>query len=152
MRQYFLSVIAAALICGILGSFLKKNKILNLLCGLLLVITIIRPLLSMELPELPELGISFDAGDAVSEGKRIARDTIEGIITADTEAYILDKAEALGVTLTVEVMTEIYDGCPVPVAVTLSGEISPEDRQALSQIIEDDLSISKENQIWTDER
>jgi hypothetical protein len=38
---------------------------------------------------------------------------------------------------------------PVPVEVRLSGDISPYIKTRLQSILEDDLGISKENQIWT---
>ena len=69
------------------------------------------------------------------------------IIKEETEAYILDKAASLGVTLSVEVMVE--DGnVPRLSGVQLSGQVSPYARQQLSTWISNDLGISKENQKW----
>lgn len=153
MKQYIVSVVSAALVCGILTSFMKDcgvKKVLKLLCGLFLTFTVIKPIAGLTIPELPDLGrIYEEAEEASQEGKSFTQNTLTNIITAESEAYILDKAKDMEVFLTVEVATSSEDGLPVPESVVLEGEISPEARQKLSQIITDELGIPKENQVWT---
>lgn len=153
MGQYIISVVAAALLCGLLTGFMKDcgvKKLLKLLCGIFLTFTVIHPIAEFSIPELPDLGnIYEEAEEAVEEGKRFTEDSITDIITAQSEAYILDKAKVMEVFLTVEVATSSVDGFPVPESVVLEGEISPEKKRLLSQIITDELGIPKENQVWT---
>ena len=59
----------------------------------------------------------------------------------------MDKAANLGAELTAVVK---LDDKGMPVSVALSGEISPGNRAALSRIIEQDLGLGEEAQIWTD--
>lgn len=153
MKQYIVSIVSAALVCGILTSFMKDcgvKKVLKLLCGLFLTFTVIKPITGLTIPELPALGPIYEgAEEAAQEGESFTRDTLTNIITEESEAYILDKAKEMEVLLTVEVATSSEDGLPVPESVTLEGDISPEARQKLSQIITEELGIPKENQLWT---
>ncbi len=153
MARYIISVVCAALICGILTGFMKDcgvKKLLKLLCGIFLTFTVIRPIADITIPELPDFGQFYEEAEAAAQkGKRITDDAIADIITARSEAYILDKAKAMEVFLTAEVATSSVDGFPVPESVVLEGEISSEKKGMLSQIIADELGIPKENQVWT---
>ncbi len=153
MRQYIVSVVAAALVCGILTGFMKDcgvKRLLKLLCGTFLTFTVISPIVKFTVPELPDFGLVFEEAEkAAQQGKIITEDSLMDIISAQSEAYILDKAKAMEVFLTAEVATSFVDGLPVPESVVLEGEVSPEQRRQLSQIISDELGIPKENQVWT---
>ena len=80
-------------------------------------------------------------------GEEVSADEINTIITEQTLAYILDKAESFGARLEVEVQIA-RDGTYRPKAVTLRGSVSPYAKSRLQQIIEEDLQISKEDQQW----
>ena len=67
------------------------------------------------------------------------------IIKSRVQAYILDKADSFGTSLEVEV---ILDQDHIPVSVELQGNISPYARAQLTEIIEEDLGIPKEHQLW----
>lgn len=69
------------------------------------------------------------------------------IIKVEAEAYILDKAAAMNVSLEVSVTVE--GDPPVPAAAQLSGEVSPYAKQQLEKILWEDLGISKEYLEWT---
>ena len=153
MKQYIVSVITAALICGILTGIMNEcgvKQLLKLLCGLFLTFTVLQPIAHFTVPEIPDLEeFSAEAEKASMEGKRITEDAFTRIITDQAEAYILDKAKTMEVFLTAEVATSSEDGLPVPKSVVLEGDVSMEARQKLSQIIADELGIPKENQVWT---
>ena len=68
------------------------------------------------------------------------------IITQQTQSYILDKADTLGVCL--EVGVELNEEM-VPWRVTMTGEAPPYARQRLEGIIQDDLGIPAERQVWS---
>ena len=70
------------------------------------------------------------------------------LIESETEAYILDKAARIGLTVRIKVGTEENsDGVPVPVSAELTGTPSRE----LSRWIEAELGIPVERQVWLDE-
>lgn len=154
VRQYVISVVAAAILCGILKSILPGKDamagILRLITGIFLAFTVIKPLTRIELGDLPVLSFDYltEAQIASADGEKIAADAMADIIKQQAEAYILDKAQSLNLQLTVTVT--VSDGAlPAPVGVRLSGTVSPYAKSCLARIIEEDLGIAKENQIWT---
>lgn len=150
--QYVFSVTAAAIICGIVMSITQKSSIqpiLKLVCGMFLAFTVVKPVTQIDLAELMEVSLPYsqDAVQAADLGENSSQEAMAAIIKDETEAYILDKAAALNVSLKVEVTVD--GDPPVPTAVRLSGEVSPYAKQQLEQILYEDLGISKENQQWT---
>lgn len=151
--QYIVSVAAAAILCGILKAILPgkgaASAVLGLICGLFLAFTTIRPLAQVELGDLPVLSNAYweDAGEVSAEGEKIATAAMEDIIKTQTEAYILDKARSFGAELTVE-LTLSGGSIPTPSAVRLEGNISPYAKTCLERVLEDELGISKEDQLW----
>ena len=74
--------------------------------------------------------------------------TVGTLIESETEAYILDKAARMGLTVRIKVGTEENsEGVPVPVSAELTGTPSRE----LSRWIEAELGIPVERQVWLDE-
>ena len=153
LRQYIIAVTAAAMICGIVKSFSdKKNPastILNLIAEIFMTITVLSPVVQLDLNTLPVLTENFatQAKAAAAAGEEVAVDEIITIITEETQAYILDKAATFGAKIQVEVRIA-KDGSYRPDAVTLQGSVSPYAKSRLQQIIEDDLQIAKEDQQW----
>ena len=72
------------------------------------------------------------------------------IIGEKTGAYILDKAEALGVPCERVTVTCTVgeDGVPYPSAVSITGAPGGEERRLLARIIEADLAIPEECQTY----
>lgn len=154
VREYLLRVTAAAVLCGIATGLLGKKDtlgaVVKMIAGIFMALTVVSPWVNIRLNALKDItsDISVSADDAVSEGEISAREAMAEIIIAETRAYILDKANDLGATLDVEVTLDADDSL-TPCAVRLSGNISPYGKRVLSKMIEDDLGISTEEQIWT---
>lgn len=153
LRRYILSVAAAAALCGILSGLVKNSTasgVFRILCGAVMAAVVLIPAAGLECPEfvLDMDSFSLAAADAASEGEKISQAAIEDIIKQRTEAYILDKASAMDLQLSVEVMVN-GEAIPVPVKAVLSGTIAPYDRQRISDMLEAELGITKENQVWT---
>ena len=153
IRQYLLSIVAAAIVSALAINMIGKKGIyttvVKLLAGLFLSITIISPWTKLQLQDLSSYfsDLELDAEDIVSEGEDMAVSATASIIKEQVTAYILDKASSLGLNLEVEVtMTE--SSPPVPSAVALKGTASPYAKQHLQQIITDELGIPEENQSW----
>ena len=151
VQAYILSVICCALLCAVVsGIGAKKGSsamILKLISGIFLVFTLIRPVSDMDLGDmefrLPDL--TENATYASNMGQTYAESQLEAIIKAETEAYILDKAQALQADVTVAVT---LDGNHIPAALQISGQFTPRAMEELSRILETDLGIAKEDQIW----
>ena len=152
IRQYILSAATGALLCGIVTAFCRDSpykKHVTMLCGLFMTITLLRPLIGIGFPELPDLNAYISqAENAVEEGKRISLAAQKAIISQECETYILDKAKELQVDLAVNVTVDKREGEPVPVFAEMIGTIQSEIQYQLSRIIETDLGIQKENQLW----
>ena len=154
VRGYLLSVISAALCCGILTGILGKKGIcggtVKFLCGIVMILVIVSPILNVRLKNFTEFfdDMSFEAGAVTAFGQESATDAYGDIIKSRTAAYILDKAKSLGAELTVEVtLSEVVPMAPC--AVRLSGAISPYAKKVLSDTIARDLGIKTEEQTWT---
>lgn len=153
IRNYVLRVVAAAIVCGISGSIVKEKtatgKMLNLISGILMAVTILSPLASISFQNISNFyaDISADADSYISEGTIASKQEIAGIIKSQTEAYILDKANNLGLQISVEV--ELDDGnYSIPCGVEITGAISPYAKGVLGTYMQEQLGIPKENQKW----
>lgn len=151
VRDYLLSITAAALVCGCINSLAAGNgtisKILKLLCGLFLAASVIKPVVDIKITDVYRFTdqLALDANYAVSDGEQMAMDEMKRIIKEKTETYILDKAKTLGADLNVEV---ILDGV-VPVGVMLTGDISPYAKVNLCETISQELGIPLKEQVWS---
>lgn len=154
ISAYIRSVTGAALIGAVIlrllegkGSAAALGKIL---VGIFMALSVLAPVAKVELSSvgtlLPEL--SLDASGVVAEGEVYGKKALAESISSRVEAYILDKAAQMDVTLRVQVELS-EDVIPVPQRVRLQGNISPYAKTRLQSIIQNDLGIKKENQIWT---
>ena len=148
--RYVLSVTAAALLVSILRTISgggSMSRLTKLLSGLFLAITVLSPLVHLEIPD-PGSWLEYHLAEgeaAAADGEAMAKAYTDAIISAEVEAYILDKAASLGVDLNVEVW---LNDTGLPESVALSGQIAPSDRQVLSQFIDHDLGVGEEAQTW----
>ena len=100
--------------------------------------------------DLSRLDLDLDAYTRAVEERQVeleqARDAeLASVIASRTEAYILDKAARLGLSLTVRVETETgAEGVPLPWAAEVSGPRSEE----LAAYMERELGIPRERQVW----
>lgn len=153
VREYIIHVTAAALICSVLLRFTRRcgaaGVIMKLLCGIFLAYSIVKPVQQVEFRGIEEFVSSFreDAEMAVQWGESTAATALAESISQGTEAYILEKAKGMNVELAVEVELS-DDEIPVPVAVSLTGQVAPYVKTVLSDTISQDLNIPKEKQIW----
>ena len=148
-----LSIVAAAIVCavarGLLGKKTATGRIAGLLSGILMTITVVAPLGNITFNGVSEFwdALSYDAEKYVLEGTTMAEKQEADIIKYQSEAYILDKANRMGLQISVEVELDGYNG-NIPCGVVLSGNVSPYGQMQLGSYIEDTLGIAKENQKW----
>lgn len=151
LRQYALALILGALICGILLSMVRSGvheALLRLLSGIFLTVTLLSPLGNIRLEPMPDLfrQAIIGGGEQAAAGEEMARQEKCRYISSRIEAYILDKARQRGADLHVSVtLGEDY----LPIRVELTGAAEDAVRRELSDILTQELGISKENQLWT---
>lgn len=154
MKDYVISIIASAIVCavaiGLLGGKTASGKIVKLLCGILMAVTIISSVAKISFRNITNYfnGLTADAEHYVTEGKVAGQESTERIIKAQTEAYILDKANRMGLEVTVEVELDAGNHS-IPCKVKLTGDVPPYAKTVLCAYIADNLGIVKENQQWT---
>lgn len=148
---YVLSVISASVIVAILSSFFDgkgaTGGFIKLISGLFLTFVIINPVTKLDFSRVNHYLDEFtlEGMEAAAVGENLARDKEAEIIISHVQAYILDKAEFLGAQLDVEV---ILGQNNIPASVKLKGNISPYAKVELTEIITENLGISKEHQLW----
>ena len=152
IRQYFLSIVAAALICSILKLLLGEKtgygSIVTLICGVFMAVTVISPWIRLEFVDFTsyKIEIKNHAHDISESGKKAAEMELRTIIMDQTETYILDKAASIDASVQVDVI--LHNEEPVPASVVITGDISPYTKTVLSNFMEDTLDISEDAQIW----
>ena len=152
VRSWLIGITAAALIVALTEHLIPAGtikKIAKFAGGLLIMIAIIQPIFGMDEQLLAGILTEYrmeakGGGNALElENKRL----VKMIIEDETGAYIQDKAAEVGITCTVNVScAEDDEGMPYPHSVVVSGELSEEDCQTISRIIEGELAVPKENQ------
>ncbi len=153
LRTYFFALTAASVLCGIVTSLVPgkgaPSVLIRLISAIILTLTALKPVSGIRFDELLR-DWSWEGASAYASaetGENLAREAMAELIKSNCEAYILDKARELGLTLAVSV-TLNSDQIPKPIAVTLQGAVSPYGRSRLQQIIVNDMGIAKEDQTW----
>ncbi len=111
--------------------------------GLLLLCALLRPLAAWEPPDRLWDAAGYRAAVTQSENELAheAQNSFASGIARELEAYIEDKAHGLGAQVRAEVRA---DSRGVPEGVTLYGAYNA----ALSELIERELGVAKEKQVW----
>lgn len=152
MKSYIISIVVAGIVGAITRALLNQNtatgKILNILTGVLMCVTILAPLTRISFSSVTDYlnTLSVDANYYTQSGMDDAKTNINTIIKAQSEAYILDKAKSLGLEVAVEVELDVNDS--VPCGVTIKGTISPYAKRVMETYIEETIGITKGHQKW----
>lgn len=158
VRDYLLGVVATALLAGVLLTLTPKGAVhraLTFLCGLAIILAALGPIARLDFEAMAQSLARTQVGAAASAGEIQADNEalISAIIKEQTESYIWDKAGALGLSLS-RVEAEIQTGgaYPYPYSVRISGTWTPEARDRLRRLVEQELAIPAARQEWhTDE-
>jgi len=127
------------------------RKVANLAGGLILLLVLAAPLTKLEISELTLALTEYRMKETGSsallelENKRLVLEIVE----EQTAAYILEKAEEMGIRCAVDVYCVCNDdGNVFSESVTIEGRISENEKEKLSRWIEHNLAILKENQTF----
>lgn len=152
IKTYLLSICGAAFICAVINGFWSKKSygaLGKLMTGLFLALSILQPLSKADIQIQNDYFLRFDheSQKAIQAGKEESISALCELIKENTAAYILQRAQSLHVQITVDVAVAQGD-VPIPEMVYITGNIAPYAKQQLQEMIENDLGIPKENQIW----
>ena len=157
IKSWLLSVVACSFLGALAQSLpLKRTgkRALTLLCGCLLVLTVLRPLLRLKDLSPADLLLPWETADpeAVARAESENEALLQELIRSQTEDLLAQKAEAVGAALTfrVELRRDEAAGVWVPWAVEASGRADAAQQAALSDWLQDALSIPPERQRWVE--
>ena len=150
-------IAGAALICAAATALTPKGKVKNvlkLICGIVLIIAMINPIVEQDFPTM-SLDISNyrkQADEIIGSTEEKQNNLSRSIIEHELEAYILDKAQSSDTELTsVEVSAKWGDeSCWYPYEVKLVANIPQMEKNLISNSIEAELGVPKERQYWSD--
>ena len=114
------------------------------------VLAVVKPLLSLDGTALTRamteyrLDAEWAAQTLEEENKTLMMDIIE----TQCAAYIQDKAASLGITCQVQVEADEAVEYPVPKVVTITGDLTREEREKLTEQIEADFAIPADRQYY----
>jgi len=133
----------------IVGDKSTQGKIISVVSGIFMLITVISPLIHIRLSDIGYYieSYSISGEDAAFVGAESANAELKEIIKQQTEAYIMDEANRMSLDIAVEVNISNTNP-PVPDYVTITGNISPYKKQSLSQYISENLGLPQENLQW----
>ena len=154
VRQWLLGVTCTALVLAIADSLAPEGnakKVCRLAGGLALLIAAVSPVLRVDGESLSRAVSEYQTSVWVYERELEEKNVLlyQSIIEETAAAYIVDKAEELGISCQAEV-TFAYDedGVPYPWEVTARGVWTEDQRSRLSGLIESDLGISGQRQYY----
>jgi stage III sporulation protein AF len=138
-----------ALVTGLCRSLMPEGpprRVGGLVCGLLLFTVLVAPVKRVR---LDGLGDALTDWASQYEGYSSAleetdRSLERSLIEEQCGAYLEDKARALGCTCTAAVECEEREGLSVPAAVTISGELTREQQEALRSVAVTELALEEE--------
>ena len=153
VQEYLFRVAAAALAVSLITAIPLKQPVKHVICagcGALLLLTLLRPMLRLRDVDPKEYLSKFQIDNTmIDEALRDGQTRAQALITGQTEAYIWDKAAALGAEVRAEVtLAALSEHYSYPCAVTLTGRWTASQRQALSEYIAQTLGIPPERQTW----
>ena len=150
LRQWLLGVTACALLVSLSEQLCPEGAVrraARFVGGLLILLAMLRPLSGAAVPEAgkpPDVREALARLEPELEQKR-DRALSDGI-AAGLDAYIEDKARAMGAEVRADVRLRVREGVPVPERVTLHGAY----HEGLSALLETELGLAKEKQQWID--
>ena len=153
MKTYLLRLTAAAILAALIRKLAPKSgagRGARLGAGLLVLVCLVSPLGELNLAaaaqELAQNGFTqWEKADAVDQQ---ANEMLEELISDAARSYILDKAQAMGITLEAEVELRLQNRYPVPWSVTIRSNAAQAQRETLTEAIARELGIPAERQEW----
>ena len=147
VRTWLTAVAAVSLLLSVVQYITPKGTLrdtASFIGGLLLLLVLLQPVRKAALPDDVHMGLAeYEKQVETYRTKKLGT-----LIESEAEAYILDKAARMGLTVRIKVGTEENsEGVPVPVSAELTGTPSRE----LSRWIEAELGIPVERQVWLNE-
>lgn len=146
LREWLLAVLAVSFLVAAAQSVMPEGPIKQvgrLVCGLLLFLAVARPVLGIQYNTISAM-LRDAAGEMTQEQTELEEtknQLTESIIAGEMDAYIEDKRAELGLDCQVEVIWDWSGTVPTPSGATVTGSLTQEERQSLTQMLTQDLGL-----------
>jgi len=157
IRTWIMGLTGAAFLATIATTLTPKGRpraVVGLVTGLVTIVALIAPIIEFDYAAYASNVAHFEVSlEARNQEWEASQERLTSrIIRERSEAYILDKAESLGlVGLDVEVATgRNADGWLFPDRVWIIGEVSAAQQRALAEFLAGTFGIPAERQYWSD--
>jgi len=145
LREYFLQIVAVCMIAAICNSIVKNQliaKVIRLVSGILILLVVIAPLSKVDVSNI---------SDVFGETAQIDREAYHAAFREQVQAATKEHIEriALEYGCSVQAHVEVSDDeVPIPIGVCIVGAPNARQFARLSEYIENQLGIAKEQQVW----
>ena len=152
VRQYILSVLCVVVVCGLSQALFTKgtvHELIKWIGGLAVTVTVLNPLVKGDIFQWDIAFSDFQVNKeiAIEEGLQFGEEALSARISESTCAYILKEASDMSANIEVEI--ELQEAYPYrPDSVKIHGTVSPYIKQQLSGLLDRELGITEEQQIW----
>jgi hypothetical protein len=151
LRAWFLGVAGAAMVGVFALAVTPKGavkKVVQIASALLLVIAVLRPLTGWSGTPLPDLDSLLRQDGITAAMSESYNEMLSAIIAEKTTAYIVTKAQALGLVVSVSAQCRMGEHYPEPWSVTVRSDRPEHAKSALGTLIEQDLGIPSGRQSY----
>jgi len=155
--NWLLGVTGAAILAAMAESLAPKGagkQVTRLVCGLVILLAVIRPVMTLEVADLREI---TDLWQAEIQKNTVQLESqqekqMKAVIEQEFEAYILDKTAQMGLTCTVRVICEENaEGVQLPDSISIGGAMTSEQQEQLRQALSQELGLAPEHISFTEE-
>ncbi len=150
VRQWLLGVTGAALMAALADGLMPKGAVKQvgkLVCALVLLCAVLRPVLSVDIPEPGQLRsrLQGELGDSRARLEQNSTQMLKTLIERECGAYIVDKAVQLGAVCHAQVECALSDGGAwLPCRAHITGQLNAQQRQQLTAAVHSELGIAPE--------
>ena len=146
IQRWIVSVSAMALLTGLCRSLMlpgPARRVGGMVCALLLFTVLVAPVRQIRLERLGD-ALTDWAGQYAGYSSALEetdRSLERSLIAQEAAAYLEDRAKALGCSCSAKVECSEREGVSVPEAVTLTGSLNEEQREALRSAAVNELGL-----------
>lgn len=150
LREWLLSVTAAAILCALAQGLIPPGpvrRVGRLTAGLVMAAALLAPLASLRGVEPQQWLESWQPQQEAEDLEEQRDETMKTIIEEECGAYIVDKAAGLGAACEAQVVCAPEgEGVFLPWQVTVTGDLTPGQREQLTRQIQEELGVPPERQ------
>lgn len=150
MSDWLIGVTAAAMLTALARCLMPPGAVQqvgSLVCAMVLLWAVLKPFTPLRQAFIGDFEVTRQTQAMDTKLTQQHEQLLKSFIEQECEAYIVDKAEQLGIDCGARVVcvTE-EEGMWLPETVRVMGELSPQQRRELEQMIAADLGVERDKQ------